>query len=433
MIKKYSAVLKKCPDIYEAAKKVYDLCANDTERLCAAAFSPAAVMYTMWILSKAEEKGIKRLYFLARDGYTMYHTALALCRRFGINIECSYFYCSRYALRMAAYRFLDDSAFDKLFLYSYKVSPYIMLKRAGFSKADRQSVYVSIGFKGDEKALMNRGEFAAFREKARTDERFRALLISKSDSAYECFEAYVKQEKIGFYDHVGIVDLGWTGSMQYTLSRLLYNMGVKTQVTGFYMGMLNAPPSEISYETWLFTEKSRRIKAWFSHNLVECVFSAPHGQTMGYARTGDGISPVLAPDEPDGNTEFARSAEHTAVSIAENIKNKNFNEEYRKLALSLLKEVMMYPDKQEAEVLGVIRFCDDVGEQYHKSIAEKGVSDKLKKELIRHKLMNRDSTDGYYWYYGSLAAGDVRFKSYYRQGYRFTRYILSCISDLTSN
>ena len=426
-------MLKKYPELFKAASDAYGQASSEAEKLTSGVFAPVAVMYTLWILSRAEEMGIKRLYFLARDGYTMYHTALALCERFGIDIECSYFYCSRCALRMAAYRFFDDSAFDKLFLYSYRVSPYIMLKRAGFNKTERQSVYRSIGFEGDEKELMNRAVFHSFREKVRSDEVFRDILMEKSDSAYESFEAYAKQEKLGAYDRIGIVDLGWTGSMQYTLMGLLKSMDIRTEVTGFYMGMLNTPPKEISCETWLFGSKARSVKAWFSHNLVECVFSAPHGQTMGYEQTAEGTKPVFAEKDTADSTAFIRSNEHFAVNIAQHIKNKNYYEEYRKLALSLLKAVMMYPDKKETDALGVICFCDDVGEQYHKSIAEKGVSDKLRKELILHKFFNRDNTDGYYWYYGSLEAGDVWFKPYYRQGYRMTRYILSCIADLTAN
>ena len=416
--------------MFSAVSEACGHAAGETEMLAAGVFSPVAVMYTLWILSQAEKKGIKRLCFLARDGYVMYKTALMLCGRFGIDIECSYFYCSRYALRMAAYRFFDDSAFEKLFLYSYKVSPYIMLKRAGLARNERRAVYKSSGFDGDEKKLMNKGEFQAFREKVRFDETFGKILKAKSDSAYKSFESYVKQEKISSYDHVGIVDLGWTGSMQYTLVKLLESMDIHTKVTGFYMGMLCAPPLGISCETWLFDEKERGIRAWFSHNLAECVFSAPHGQTMGYEQTADGVRPVLASDESGGNSEFVCSAERFAVHTAQNIKNKNFNMGYRKLALSLLKSIMMYPDTSETGALGVIRFCDDVGEQYHKSIAEKGVSDKLKRELILHKLFNQDKTDGYYWYYGSLAAGNVHFKPYYRIGYRMTRYILSLISDI---
>ena len=33
--------------------------------------SPVIVLYTLWIVTEAEKQGIRRLYFLARDGYLM--------------------------------------------------------------------------------------------------------------------------------------------------------------------------------------------------------------------------------------------------------------------------------------------------------------------------------------------------------------------------
>ena len=428
MKKRYHELIKKYPGLEKAVEAAFDKADNDTGRLAAGVFLPVALVYTMWILEQAERKGIKRLCFLARDGYVLYHIARVMCERWGADIECSYFYCSRYALRMAAYRFFDDSAFDKLFIYSYKVSPYIMLNRAGFDPYERQAVYTSSGFEGDEKQLMSRQQFRSFCDKIRSDSIFRDILRKRSGEAYRSFEAYVRQEGIDTRDHVGIVDLGWTGSMQYTLTRLLESMDVNTRVTGFYMGMLCTPPREISCETWLFHQGNRGIRAWFSHNLAECVFTAPHGQTMGYEITDNGVMPVLNKDEPRENRDLPGSVLELAVHEAiPALKDTGYHEGYRGLALSLLRRVMMHPRKEEADALSSIVFCDDVGEQYHKSIAEKGASGKLRKELILHKFFDRDKTDGYYWYYGSLAAGDVRIKGYYRYGYYMTRYILSLL------
>ena len=67
---------------------------------------PILFDYVWWILYQAQQRGIQRLYFLARDGYLLREIAQQFCARFGLKIECRYLYCSRAALRMPSYHLL---------------------------------------------------------------------------------------------------------------------------------------------------------------------------------------------------------------------------------------------------------------------------------------------------------------------------------------
>ena len=74
---------------------------------------------------------------------------------------------------MAAYRFFDDSAYEKLFLYSYELSAYNMLKRAGFSSEERYMVYDEIGYdKEKEHDIIVKTEFSQLCEKIKNSEKF---------------------------------------------------------------------------------------------------------------------------------------------------------------------------------------------------------------------------------------------------------------------
>ena len=73
MKNRFEKILKREPAIYSAVMEMP--IHSDFEMLAADVISPVLVMYTEWILQQAEIKKIKHLYFLARDGYLMYHIA----------------------------------------------------------------------------------------------------------------------------------------------------------------------------------------------------------------------------------------------------------------------------------------------------------------------------------------------------------------------
>lgn len=427
MINRYAKILRADEELYRASRVLEKDCNGGFDALSLNVFSPVVVMYALYILRQAEKRGIRRLYFLARDGYLVYKAATALCKKNGLDIHCSYFYCSRYSLRMAAYRFHDDSAFDRLFIYSYRLTAENMLCRGGFTPEEREKVYSEIAFDGSAEAdIMDRKTFDEFCGRVKKSAAFEEILQRKSDAAYDNIVSYIKKEGLGDYDSIGIVDLGWTGSLQYTLRRLLDSMDIKTTITGFYVGMLEKPKSSdgSSYDTWLFTEKSKRIKAWFAHNLLECLFSAPHGMTVGYEKHGDDVQPVLSDSEND--SRYVKTIEDITLKLIESGSLK-YNDAHRKIALKLFKKIMFSPSKEDAKALCGYNFCDDIGEQYHSSIAQSVSGKQLSKELLFHKLFHREETGGLYWYCGSTVLSDIRFKTFYRYGFFLTKLIVSLL------
>lgn len=395
--------------------------------------SPVLVHYTGWVLSEAARLGIKHLFFLARDGYQMYHIAKEISRKNDIP-ECSYFYCSRYALRMAAYRFRDDSAYYRLFIPAFKLTAANMLMRAGFDENERQSVYRNTGFSGNESAVMGRSEFAKFCDRVRNSEVFNKILTEKSDRAYEAAVSYFRQEGMDRSDKIGIVDLGWTGSLQHTLKRILDSMDVKSEVHGFYMGMLNRPPvrENSEYHTWLFGEKNIAVKSWFAHNLMECICTAPHGMTTGYTYKDGKTVPVLT--ENENSSELADRIKDVSLEYVQ----KNMSDIFDtasvtgKKNLKMLHRLMFAPTEIQANALSEYCFCDDVGEQYHRSIVQEAKPVQFRKVLLFHKLRNRDSADGFYWYCGSVAASDLLAKTIYRYEYFITNFLILTLKRRTA-
>ena len=56
--------------------------------------------FTQWALGRALAAGVRRLYFLSRDGWYPFRLGEALCRGWDLPIECRYLYGSRRAWRL---------------------------------------------------------------------------------------------------------------------------------------------------------------------------------------------------------------------------------------------------------------------------------------------------------------------------------------------
>lgn len=388
--------------------------------------SPVIILYTLWIVTEAEKQGIKRLYFLARDGFLMQEAAETICKSRKNGIVCSYFFCSRYALRMAAYHFLDETAYERIFLHAYRQTAHCLLQRVGLDANERKRIYADISFQCEhEQKILSRSEFDSFCTMLKSSPKFREILMQKSEAAYPDIMAYIRQEGMQDYDTVGIVDLGWTGSLQATLRRLLDSEHIRTKITGFYIGMLDAPPKRIGsvYYTWLFDEKETLVKAWFAHNLMECICSAPHGMTMGYQSCQGKMIPILA-DKENPSERSKRIRGMIARFMLSFEENTVYQSRYKVIALRLLKKLMLSPTEEEVQALSCYSFCDDVGEQYHRSIVQLGKPLDFRKELLFYKPFYRESTDGFYWYYGSVMASNLIIKIFYRYEYLITRYVI---------
>ena len=85
---------------------------NTYDQIFLHVFAPAAVEFIMWVLDQAVKDKKKRLYFLARDGYLMYHTAQKLSAEYGYDLDLRYLKVSRYSMRMPQYAQMGSGCID---------------------------------------------------------------------------------------------------------------------------------------------------------------------------------------------------------------------------------------------------------------------------------------------------------------------------------
>ena len=91
--------------------------------------APVLVEFVKWVLRSAGEHGIRRIYFLARDGWPMYQAARILAEGRDSEIDCRYLKCSRYALRIPAFHLLGRSAVQQICMRGISVTLRKVLRR----------------------------------------------------------------------------------------------------------------------------------------------------------------------------------------------------------------------------------------------------------------------------------------------------------------
>lgn len=402
-LRQYQTILKKEPKLFEVSEKLYkEAMQNEGQYNCVQAeitayvIAPIIYRFVAWVLQDAIKRGKKRLYFLARDGYSMYHAAKILCDKVSLPIECKYLYCSRYALRSAQFYMLSEKSLDYVCLGGIDVTFEKLMKRAGLSLDEAVKVAHLLGY---ESRMDDAMSYTAIKEmKPRLGECsfFMERMYERSRECYPKVKGYLEQE--GLLDEIpfAIVDSGWTGSMQKSLQQLMQSMGSDNILEGYYFGMYEYPKDvkKETYHCYYFEpETSIRRKVYFNNNLFECIFSSPEGMATGYKKENHMFVPTF---EHSGNPNKERIEYSTDVikRYTEEIVKRypqDINEDKNKF-LNMAEKLLFYfmgkPTVEEATEYGNYIFCDDVIGEENQIVATRLNSREIKDNFLVSKSMN---------------------------------------------
>jgi len=361
--------------------------------------APVMCLYVAWVIREAYTTGKKRLYFLSRDGYSMYEVAQILCKKLEIPIECRYLYCSRYAWRSAEYYLMGEEGVDAVCLGGIDVTFGKIMARAGLSEREGREIALLLRREEKYEDVLSHGQREELRSLLAECSPFTERMTKRSESRYPYVCGYLKQE--GLLDGVSwaLVDSGWTGNMQKSLQHLLGTMGYQGKVEGYYFGMFEYPRGvdRSAYHSWYFHPfGGLRRKVFFSNSLFECIFSSPEGMAVGYVQEGDVFGPVLEKTWNPNREKIRKSTlylKQYAETLAEEYGREflfcDSKERERKLVFSLFQSFMGKPVKAEAETFGSYIFCDDVIGEANQKVAAGLTPGQIRENRLLYKAVNR--------------------------------------------
>jgi FMN phosphatase YigB (HAD superfamily) len=272
--------------------------------IAASVVAPMLVGYVLWVLHRARQLGLKRLYFISRDGQILLGIARRLVGKLNISCELRYLYGSRRSWLLPAITHIDEEQLS--LLHDYSVSPNVqnLLSRLDIEPEEISESLYSIGL--PEKSWsrnLRHNERQPLFTLLREDARVRKLILQKAAARRPLMLRYLKQE--GLLDPIawGMVDVGWRGRPQNAVGRVLAAEGGTPPVSfsfGLRKGLL-IDRCYVQQEVYFFNEPlGLGFIDLFPHQgvviLLDVFCSADHGQVVGYEQKGDFVYPILNGD-----------------------------------------------------------------------------------------------------------------------------------------
>lgn len=258
-------------------------------------YAPVLTEFISWVLYEAAAAGKKRLYFLSRDGYQMYLTALRLTRLRKINIECRYLYVSRFSMRLPQYHLDPDRGIDRICTGGIDVTVNRILQRAALTAEEAAEIVEAAGWQNREYDILNYREIQKLKEVLRCRTNICKYLEAHSLEEYENSMGYLEQEGLLSDVPFAIVDSGWVGTLQESIQALIRSKCPELKIEGYYFGLYELPQGadSKSYHAWYFSPgKGLRRKAGFSNSLFETICSAEEGMTLCYRKNKEKFLPM---------------------------------------------------------------------------------------------------------------------------------------------
>lgn len=365
---------------------------NEEETLYISVFAPVVIEFVRWVLIDSLRRGIKRLYFLARDAYSMYLAARMICSKFDIDIECRYLCVSRYAMRVPEYHLIGEKCIDRICVGGIDVTFRKILMRTGLSEEEISRAAEECGYKNKSEEILNHSQICALKNQLKMNKKLLEKIHEISKKEYINAVGYLCQEGMLENAEYAIVDSGWIGTLQQSVKNILKSAGREKILQGYYFGMYELPTGEkyCDYRCFYFNPKNGlRRKVYFSNCLFESIFSAPYGMTVKYEKKDGRYNPVyLSGENPNGALICAhiQSLENYTKIWLENVKDISMDIDYVMLE-KLLSACMGSPSVLETEILGKRLFSDDVLENTMKTVAAKLSQEEIKTQRLISRIL----------------------------------------------
>jgi hypothetical protein len=255
---------------------------------------PILFGFVAWLLEVAVKQGVRRLYFISRDGEILLKIAQELIVKWSYPLEARYLYLSRQVWRPAHADTLDDWYKD-----------WVLAKH---TPTDLKAIFVRLGL--DPAQFRHELALAGFPEShwhklltepqreplwsAICNGRMAEAAIQKRRDKRAITQRYLVQEGLAEDLPMGLVDLGWFGSMQHCVATILKDVPVRQSrpLIGFYFGLVNPKMEE---PHWVYWQDRAGLRPLHRTNftLFERLAIGTHGSVRGHHEREGRIIPDL--------------------------------------------------------------------------------------------------------------------------------------------
>ncbi|MFA7606892.1 MAG: HAD-IA family hydrolase [Rhodocyclaceae bacterium] len=263
---------------------------------------PLLLGFVGWLDKQASADRASHLYFLARDGHVMHRVHRMLVDHGAADCEGSYLHASRRGFNIPAMAQLDQPTMDFLIGGTSVLAAQEFVARTGLDPEEHRSAFNAAALQPSER--IDSGE-----RYERLRQLFRILepaLLAHAATEREQLRDYLAEQGVFDQPRPGLVDIGWHGTLQESMERLMHRFGVNADITGYYLGTFPAAGRRVqagarqrAYLCECGSPKSMHDLILTSVEVFEWFFCAPHGSVSAFKRTAQGVTPIFDDTAPE--------------------------------------------------------------------------------------------------------------------------------------
>lgn len=270
--------------------------------------APAFIAFTRHVIDEARRLKLQRLFFLSREGVTFMRMYRRIIRAAGLTDElppARYLAVSRHATFLPALAGLDLAELHRLLRQYGGQSLNRLLHNLSLPPEEFQPLAARCGLADFEAPIddpSTHRPLQAFLADAEVQRRF----LAHRDEARAAFESYLQAK--GFFETpaVGLVDIGWKGSIQDNVIRAIRHRPDCPRLHGLYFGLVHVAEDDVpgSYKSGYMADTRRgdllEETIFKNGSVFEMFASAGHGGIVGYRslpRNPSHVKPVIKTED----------------------------------------------------------------------------------------------------------------------------------------
>ncbi|NDV62233.1 HAD-IA family hydrolase [Puniceicoccales bacterium CK1056] len=369
--------------------------------------APLIYGYVQFLIEKLRGRGIKKVYFLSRDGHILKQVYEILTTNLSDCPEADYLFASRRALNFASIHELDKVTEDWL-AEGIGLTIGDFLRRINIDPQAHLESIRECGFDNIDHPVVGGHEYENLRK---LYHHISPALLEAAAKERSIYLSYLRHKGVLDDQSFVLVDVGWMTSIQRSFEKLLRPEAPDLPIEGYYLGTY---PQAIERSGPLSKHVHYLMEYGFPEDtmdiirhcvcLVEFFFAAPeHTFLFMEGDTDTGFSPVLAKDHDNQDDLPALAEIHGAVIeyVQEIMRASNGPGKGvpPKDVMRLLQRLLVEPSAEEATRLGAVKYADGYGSYFRHSCMAgpsgfKGLG--ISKKLWKQEFKQSHWRKGYY-------------------------------------
>ncbi len=346
--------------IYRSQPAAMDIKLLPYWRYGAVVLAPIFAGFSRWAVSKCQEEGVTRIFGIMREGRFLGRVVEATAKTLGVDLAAEELWLSRRAVVRAAL-YPDDLS---------RLSEALALSAAGTQDEILASLgLVAADFEGISSALPDlrspAGQ-AALRQAIMSVQTLRDKVTVKSAQLRRnLLKALSNQIDFNSSGQIVVMDLGYAGTIQSVLSRILQREGARVRLVGLYVAL--------NEKALIHIRGGADLRGYLDHegyagetaallsrtpDVLEHACMCPEGSLAAY---DDNAVPILLPNqrEPEQITQMETLQDGIVAGVAAiNDLLGGFDKTpgetllLKKQIAQIIRASLLYPTKDEAETIG---------------------------------------------------------------------------------